>query len=126
MTARAVGPIGVWKTTLGELSGVLVGVLAELRAIDAGRRPFVVVDDPVSGDRHFVQFARIVKSFPGDTEKGIAPLGEMAFDVPAIKVHLLGFGNDPVEGTRLAVATLRRWLPNEAELVVTLDGDPLD
>ena len=116
--------IQTWKTTLAELAAVLPAVLTELRAMDRARRPFVLVDDPVA--KHFVQFARIVRSHPGDAAKGIAPLGEMAFDVPAIKIHLVGFGNDPAEGTRLAVDTLRRWLPDEAQLVVTLDGDPLD
>jgi hypothetical protein len=116
--------IKAWKTTLAELPAVLPAVLEELRAMDAGRRPFVIVDDPVT--RRFVQFARIVRSQPGDAEKGIAPLGEMAFDVPALAIHLRGFGNDPAEGARLATETLRTWLPDDAQLVVTLDGDPLD
>ena len=114
----------VWKTTLAQLSRVLPGVLEELRALDLSRRPFVIVEDFVTGTRHFVQFARIVKSRPDDTARGIAPHGEMAFDVPALKIHLRGFGNDPAEGARLAVETLRQWLPEQADLVVTLDGDP--
>jgi hypothetical protein len=116
--------VSTWKTTLADLEAVLPGVLEELRAIDSARRPFVVVDDVVT--KRFVQFARIVKSHSGDAERGIAPLGAMAFDVPALGVHLQGFGNDPLEGARRAASTLRQWLPDDAELRVTLDGDPLD
>lgn len=114
----------VWKTTLAQLSRVLPGVLEELRALDLSRRPFVIIDDFVTGKHHFVQFARIVRSHPDDAAKGIAPLGEMAFDVPALGIYLRGFGNDPAEGARLAIEALHRWLPEQADLVVTLDGDP--
>ena len=88
------------------------------------RRPFVVVDEPLT--KRFVQFGRIVVAHPDDAEKRIAPVGEMAFDVPALGIHLEGFGNDPAEGAGRAAEVLRRWLPEEAELVITLDGDPLD
>lgn len=111
-------------TTLAELEPVLAGTLAELRAMALARRPFVIVDDVVT--EHFVQFARIAESRPGDAERGIAPLGEMAFDVPALDLYLQGFGDDPVVGARLAAETFRRWLPDEARLCVTLDGEPLD
>lgn len=116
--------IGTWKTTLADLGTVLPGVLSELRTLDLGLRPFVVVDDTVT--KRFVQFARVVQHHPGDAAKGIAPPGEMAFDVPALDIYLRGFGNDPTEGTRLAVETLRKWLPEEAALVVTLDADALN
>lgn len=108
-----------WKTTLANLILVLPVVLTELRDMDLGLRPFVIVSDPVTGK--FVQFARVVKRKPGDP---IAPPGEMAFDVPRISIYLRGFGNDPVEGARLAVETLRKWLPDHAKLVITLDSNP--
>lgn len=111
-------------TTLGQLHDVLPAVLDELRTIDLRRRPFVIVDEPIT--RRFVQFGRSVKSHPGDAARGIAPHGEMAFDVPALGIHLEGFGNDPAEGARRAIDVLRHWLPDEATLVVTLDGEPLD
>jgi hypothetical protein len=88
------------------------------------RRPFVIVDEPLS--KRFVQFGRIVRSYPEDVARGVAPLGEMGFDVPALSIYLEGFGNDPAEGARRAAEVLRQWLPDEAELVVTLDGEPLD
>jgi hypothetical protein len=113
-----------WGTTLADLVGVLPVVLESLRTMDIGSRPFVIVDDPVTG--RFVQFARVVKRFPGDDAKGIAQLGEMGFDVPALGIVLQGFGNDPREGARCAVATLRKWLPDQATLVVTLDADALN
>ena len=56
----------------------------------------------------------------------IAPLGEMGFDVPALSIYLEGFGNDPAEGARRAAEVLRQWLPDEAELTITLGGEPLD
>ena len=111
-------------TTLGALEPLLAGVLSDLRALDLRRRPFVIVDDPVS--RKFVQFARIAVEQPGDRARGIPPLGALAFDVPLLSIYLQGFGDDPAEGARLAVKTLRGWLPDEAALVVTLDGEPLD
>ena len=117
-------PISKHRTTLAALETDLPAVLEELRTMELRRRPFVIVDDPLS--KRFVQFGRIVKTHPGDAEKGIAPLGEMGFDVPVLKVYLQGFGNDPLVGARLAAEVLRRWLPDEAELTITLDGEPLD
>lgn len=117
------GKVGRWDTTLAELCAVLPAVLAELRAMDVGLRPFVIVGDPVT-DR-FVQFARVVKRFPGDDEKGVAQFGELAFDVPALGIYLHGIGDSPAVGTASAVAVLRCWLPYEAKLVVTLDSDAL-
>ena len=116
--------IATHRTTLALLESVLPAVLDELRTMELRRRPFVVVDEPLS--KRFVQFGRIVKLNPGDAEKGIAPIGEMGFDVPSLDIYLQGFGNDPTEGARLAAEVLRRWLPDEAELVITLDGEPLD
>jgi hypothetical protein len=110
--------IATRSTTLAALADVLPGVLAELKALDLAKRPFVVVDDVVT--KRFVQFGRVVQGRPD-----IAPVGEMAFDVPALGIYLRGFGNDPAEGARLAVETLRQWLPDEAALVITLDGEPL-
>jgi hypothetical protein len=117
--------IATYRTTLARLETDLPPVLEELRAMDLRRRrPFVIVDEPLT--KRFVQFGRIVEAHPGDVEKGIAPAGEMAFDVPALNIYLEGFGNDPAEGARRAADILRQWLPDEAELVVTLDGEPLD
>ena len=110
------------KVKLGELQRALVPVLEELKASDLARRPFVVVESTL-GPKRFVQFARVVKGDPGDAARGIPPVGEMAFDVPALGIYLNGFGNDPEVGARLAVDTLRSWLPEEAELAVSLDGD---
>ena len=112
------------RTTLAALETDLPAVLWELRTMELRRRPFVIVDEPLS--KRFVQFGRVVKAHPGDFEKGIAPLGEMGFDVPTLSIYLRGFGNDPAEGARRAVEVLRRWLPDEAELVILLAGEPLD
>lgn len=111
--------VSMWETTLAKLGEVLPGVLAELRDTDISGRPFVVVNDPVT--EKFVQFARVVKRVPGDDAKGIAQLGEIAFDVPALDIYLQGIGNDPMYGTRFAMETLRRWLPDEAKLIITLE-----
>lgn len=108
------------RTKLGELQRALEPVLEELRSSDLGRRPFVIVDEPTT--KRFVQFARVVKRDPGDDEKGIARLGEMGFDVPALGIYLIGFGNSPDVGARMATETMRMWLPDDAELLVTLDG----
>lgn len=116
--------ISTRKATLAELETVLPGVLAELRAMDLARRPFVVVDDAVT--KRFVQFARIAKIHPGDAERGIAPLGAMAFDVPALGIYLQDFGDDPIEGARLAASALRQWLPDDAGLTIRIDEMPLD
>ena len=116
--------IGRWETTLADLGDVLPAVLTELREMDIGLRPFVIVNDPVM--EKFVQFARIVHRDPGDDAKGVAQLGEMGFDVPALDIYLIGFGNDPAEGSRLAATALRKWLPDQAKLVITLDSDALN
>ena len=116
--------ISIRRTTLATLETDLPPVLDELRTMELRRRPFVIIDEPLS--KRFVQFGRIVKAHPGDFEKGIAPLGEMGFDVPALSIYLEGFGNDPAEGARWAAEVLRQWLPDEAELTITLGGEPLD
>jgi len=116
--------ITIRRTTLAALETDLPAVLEELRTMELRRRPFVIVDEPLS--KRFVQFGRIIKSHPGDAERGVAPLGEMGFDVPLANIYLQGFGNDPVEGARRAAEVLRRWLPEEAELTITLDSEPLD
>lgn len=74
--------IAVHRTTLRDLPDVLPAVLRELRVMDVRRRPFVIVDEPLS--KHFVQFGRIVDPRP---PPGIAPFGEMAFDVPALGIY---------------------------------------
>jgi hypothetical protein len=108
--------IATWHTTLERLDQVLPGALAELRVLDLRTYPFAIVDDPVTN--RFVQFGRVVRG-----GYGIAPVGEMAFDVPDLHIYLRGFGNDPDEGTRLAVETLRQWLPDEAPLIVTITSE---
>lgn len=116
--------ISTRTTTLAQLEEVLPAVLVELRTMELRRRPYVIVDELLS--KRFVQFGRIVKSYHGDVLNGIAPYGEMAFDVPALGIHLVGFGNDPAEGARRAAEVLCRWLPEEAQLKITLGGEPLD
>lgn len=113
--------ISMWETTLAKLDEVLPGVLEELRSSDIAGRPFVVVSDPVT--EKFVQFARVVKRAPGDDAKGIAQIGELAFDVPALDIYLQGIGNDPKVGTECAIKTLKKWLPDEAKLVITLESN---
>jgi hypothetical protein len=106
------------ETTLGKLRGVLAPLLEELRSSDLARRPFVIVEEPLS--RRCVHFARIVKSGPG-----LPPSGEMVVFDDALygKIRLVWFDNDPRRGARLADGLLCKWLPDEAELVVTLDGN---
>lgn len=113
--------VSMWETTLAKLGDVLPGVLEELRVMDISGRPYVIVADPVMDK--FVQFARVVKRFPGDDARSVAQVGELAFDVPALDIYLHGIGNDPAEGARFAIETLRKWLPDEAKLVITLESN---
>lgn len=124
-TAKAL-PKGsrVISTTLAELGAVLPAVLDELRNRQLEGRPFVGVQEARRGGR-FVQFGRVVRHAE-PVPPTIAPIGEMGFDVPALGIYLEGFGNDPKEGTRLAIVALRQQGVSEgAPLRVFLDGEDL-
>lgn len=114
----------VIATTLGRLGDVLPAVLDELRTRALEGRPFVGVQEARRGGR-FVQFGRVVRHVE-PVPATIAPVGEMGFDVPALGIYLEGFGNDPQEGTRLAIVALRQQgLTDETVLRVFLDGEAL-
>ena len=102
------------KCTLRELEPKLTDLLLELLASDLERRPFVIAEDVVT--KKFVQFARRYKP----------KTGELLFDVPKLGVYL-----EPCP----TAATGAWWaigafagafgLPEEAEIVMWIDGDEL-
>lgn len=98
---------------LGDLPKVLVGILNDLMASDLERRPFVIVEDTVTG-----RFAQFIRRYKPKT-------GELLFDVPALGLILLPCPN-PTTGAKWAVdaLSLRFGLPDDAMLVIQIDGDP--
>ena len=106
------------RCTLAELETLLVPLLKEICDSDLKRRPFIIVEEPLTGS--FVQYARWVKpGVPGRTP------GELCFDVPAFGVVLVRC-ESPKEAAALGFATLRARfeLPVDAELEIKVDGDP--
>jgi hypothetical protein len=102
-----------YKVALRGLGSILTEVLDELVASDIERRPFVVAQDTVTGK--FVQFARRYRP----------KTGELLFDVPALGVVLVPCP-DAQTGARWARCALGQHfeLPDDATIVVRMDGDP--
>jgi hypothetical protein len=101
------------RCTLADLEKRLVPILEELMTSDLERRPFVVVEEPLT--KRFVQYIRRYKP----------KTGELLFDVPALGIVLQPC-TSPVDGAQLAFATMRgRFeLPYDAEFTIQVDGDP--
>jgi hypothetical protein len=98
---------------LSNLEPALTLALEELLASDLARRPFIIVDDPVT--KKFIQFARRFRP----------RTGELLFDVPALGIELRPCP-EPSIGARWArfAFTDQFELPLSAEIVITEDGDP--
>ena len=102
------------KCLLRDLESKLVPLLEDMLESDLERRPYVIVDEPLT--KRFVQFARLYRP----------KTGELCFDVPKLNIWMQPCPN-PHIGAAWAIATLTDafGLPADAELSLTIGGDSL-
>ncbi len=98
-------------TSLLKLRAVLVPALDEMMASDLERRPYIIVRDVVT--KRYVQFARRYKP----------KTGELLFDVPALHIVLRSCPDTNTAATWAIAALMEQGLPDDAELVLKIDGE---